>query len=285
MLSQPLKIELNSLIGKIENIQSLSGGSINNAFQISTSQNKYFLKTNTQDFALQMFKVEAKGLQVLSKSNTIKIPKVIHFGKIENTAFLILEFLETRVASNFFWEKFGQQLAFLHQQSSTDFGLDHSNFIGSLPQSNNFHKTWVDFFIKERMLPQIELAEKNQLLPYPIKKQFESLFKKLNDIFPNEPPTLIHGDLWSGNFIKGKNETPVLIDPAVYFGHREMDLAMSYLFGGFEERFYYSYNETFPLQPNFENRVKVYQVYYLMVHVNLFGSGYLSSIQNILKRY
>ena len=285
MLPQLLISELNSLLGKITEIKPLSGGSINNAFKISTSQNHFFLKTNSNTSALNMFQTEAKGLHILKETLTIKTPKVIHVGKIGNDAILILEFLHTNSVSNIFWERLGQQLAFLHQTTATQFGLDHSNFIGRLPQSNQLKDTWVEFFIEERMLPQINLSKKNQLLPSSLVIQFDKLFKNLGDIFPKESPSLIHGDFWSGNFIKGKNQTPVLIDPAVYFGHREMDLAMSYLFGEFDKRFYHSYHEAFPMQPNFEKRVKVYQLYYLMVHVNLFGRGYLSSIQQILKEY
>ena len=285
MISLPLQSKLNSIFGKIIDVKPLSGGSINNAYQITTAQNLFFLKTNTADFAFQMFQVEAKGLQILKETKTIKIPNIIDFGKIENTAFVILDFLKTDHISDIFWEKFGRQLAMLHQQSASKFGLDHSNFIGSLPQSNKLKDTWVDFFIEERILPQIVLAEKKGILPSFIRIQFDTLLKKLNEIFPEEEPALIHGDLWSGNFIKGKNQTPILIDPSTYYGHREMDLAMSYLFGGFDQRFYKSYQDTFPLQPNFVNRVKIYQLYYLMVHVNLFGVGYVSSVEDILRRF
>ena len=285
MLPQAFIIEITSLLGKIIDIKPLSGGSINDAYQISTSKKHFFLKTNSNDLAFQMFQTEAKGLQILLETQTIKIPKVIHVGQVENNAFLILEFIESDFVSNSFWEKLGQQLAMLHKTTAPQFGLDHSNFNGKLPQSNKFKDTWVDFFIEERMLPQINLAKEKQSLPSSTVHQFDTLFKKLGRIFPEEPPSLVHGDLWSGNFIKGKNQTPALVDPAIYYGHREMDLAMSYLFGGFDDKFYDSYEEAFPLQPNFEKRVKVYQLYYLMVHVNLFGGGYLSSVQNILKAF
>lgn len=270
---------------KISQINSLSGGSINDAFQIKVKDSFFFIKTNTESFASQMFQTEAKGLQLLQESNTIKIPNIIHQGKAGQTAFLILEYIDPSSSSDLFWGIFGNQLAQLHQVTSTTFGLDHSNYIGSLFQQNNYKSNWVDFFIEERMLPQIQLAKNQQLLPHSFLRKFEHLFKKLNSIFPLENPSLIHGDLWNGNFLVGKNNQPILIDPSVSFGHREMDIAMTMLFGGFTKKFYECYDEVFPLQPKFQKRVKIYQLYYLMVHVNIFGKSYLKSVEDILDSY
>jgi len=286
MLPTNLMEHLELFFGKkITQIKSQSGGSINLAYQIEIGKQSYFLKTNDNVNAFQMFESEIFGLQLLGKANTLKTPNIIKIGKEGTTSFLILDYIEEGISTDFFWEKFGRQLAQLHRTTSDFFGLEKSNFIGTLPQSNKFHSSWIEFYIQERLIPQINLAEKNQLLPSFLKKQFDDLFKILNEFFPIENSSLIHGDLWSGNFLMGKNETPILIDPSVSYSHREMDLAMSMLFGGFDQRFYLSYNEEFPLQPNFEKRVQLYQLYPLLVHVNLFGKSYLGSVQKILNRY
>jgi len=201
--------ECQSFLGEeINSVRSISGGSINDAYLISSATDHFFIKTNRGKSALENFKAEAKGLQLLANTNTIKIPKVIKVGKVEQSAFLILEYIPSRDVTPVFWEKLGTQLAKLHQTSADHFGLDHDNFIGSLPQKNHPHDNWTDFFIHERILPQIHLAENKQLLRSPLRNRFDVLFKKLNSIFPKEKPALIHGDLWSGNFIKGNEDTP-----------------------------------------------------------------------------
>ena len=173
----------------------------------------------------------------------------------------------------------------MHQKTNDFFGLDHSNFIGHLPQQNNFHTSWSDFFIQERLQPQINLAQKRNLLPLSTVQDFKFLFQKIPEICPRELPGLIHGDLWNGNFMIGKNGEAVLIDPSVSFAHREMDLAMARLFGGFDQKFYKTYHSEFPLESGFEERMEIYQLYYLMVHVNLFGSSYLPSVNRILNKF
>ena len=224
-------------------------------------------------------------MQLLSAPNAIRVPKIIHSSKIDNQAFLLLEYIESGRATSDFWVNFGQQLAELHKNSNDYFGLDSSNFIGSLPQQNNQKNNWVDFFIEERIQPQIDLAVKHSAIDTSTISKFENLFKKLGHIFPTENPSLIHGDLWSGNYLADSENNPVIFDPSVCYGHREMDLAMSQLFGGFDRLFYTSYNESFPLENDFDDRVEIYQLYYLMVHVNIFGGGYLNSVNNILNRY
>lgn len=252
---------------------------------METTRGKFFLKMNTGADAGRMFATEAKGLQLLAKNGGLCVPKVIGLGQNGGHAFLLLEYLETGYRPPGFWKKFGAALAALHRATAPEFGLDHDNFIGSLTQSNTFHDTWTVFFINERLRPQVELALDAHQLTSADAQNFERLYKKLPDICPAEPPALIHGDLWSGNFMCNADGDPVLVDPAVSYAHREMDLAMSRLFGGFDRQFYRSYEEAWPLSPGFEQRLPVYQLYYLLVHVNLFGGGYAGSVRSILQQF
>ena len=165
------------------------------------------------------------------------------------------------------------------------FGLDHDNYIGSLPQSNHQHTSWVEFFIEERLEKQIALAKNSGALNNSTIQQFNNLFKRLKEIIPEEKPSLLHGDLWNGNYMLAADGCACLIDAAVYYDHREMDLAMTRLFGGFPEEFYESYHETFPLSSGFEERVDIHNLYPLLVHVNLFGGSYISQVKSVLSRF
>ncbi len=232
-----------------------------------------------------MFEAEAVGLALLASANAIRIPAVIGFGDTPEGGFLLLEYIETDFRPLDFWEKFGIGLATLHRSTAPSFGLGHDNFIGSLRQQNCQHNTWPDFYIHERLLPQLDIAKQNDQLQSVDFQQFEQFFKLLQGLCPTEPPALIHGDLWSGNFLCDTKGNPVIFDPAVSYAHREMDLAMSRLFGGFERPFYRSYEEAWPMAPGYEQRLPVYQLYYLLVHVNLFGGGYVGSVRSILKQF
>lgn len=240
---------------------------------------------NNASFASSLFESEVVGLQLLSSAKSIRIPEIIFQSQVEGISFLLLEYIESGNPSNVFWKTFGFELASLHKITNPFFGLGSGNFIGSLPQRNNASDNWVTFFINERLNVQIDFAKKQSAIDNKTISKFEELYKKLPDIFPEEQPALIHGDLWNGNFIIDVYGNPVLFDPSVCYTHREMDLAMSQLFGGFDRLFYESYNEAFPLQNGFNQRVEIYQLYYLMVHVNLFGGGYLRSVKNILSKF
>lgn len=263
----------------------ISGGDINHAQLLETNKGNFFLKFNSKPGSLEMFEKEAKGLSLLDEPAIFRIPKVLHISQTAETAFLILEYIKSGVKKRDFWEIFGRRLAQLHQTTQEHFGLDHANYIGSLVQQNHPHPSWSAFFIKERLLPQIKLARNQNRLKATDLSSFEKLFKKIPNICPNEPSALIHGDLWSGNFLIDSNGQPVLIDPAVSFAHREMDLAMTKLFGGFDSAFYSSYKAAYPLTSGFSQRMEVYQLYYLLVHVNLFGGGYVNSVRSILKKF
>ena len=292
MISTELKIEIEIILStkfsaeiKILNTKPVSGGCINETLKLETNFGNYFLKLNSAEVFPKMFEAEAKGLKLLSDANEITIPSVVYHGEFHQTTFLILEWIESGRRSKNFFEDFGRKLARLHKHPNNFFGLDHDNYIGSLPQSNKQYENGIDFFIEQRLMKQIELAESNNAIDHLTIKQFNHLFKKLPEIIPDEKPALIHGDLWNGNFMTDKNGNACLIDPAVYYGFREADLAMTKLFGGFDFGFYFSYDEEFPLQKDWEERMDIFNLYPLMVHVNLFGGGYLEQVKMILKRF
>jgi fructosamine-3-kinase len=255
---------------------SIVGGCINNAIKINTNKGDFFVKWNTNSKA-NMFQTEYNGLKVLKDTNTIRIPNVLCF----DDDFLILEFIPPSNPNNAFWEVFGQKLALMHKQTHSKFGLDFDNYIGSLYQDNTQNKNWTEFFIQNRLQAQLSIGNFSGTLL----SDFDKLFQKLPNLFPNEKPALLHGDLWSGNFLAKNGDTPMLIDPAIYYGNREMDIAMSKLFGGFNSDFYFAYNESHPLENGWEERIQICNLYPLLVHVNLFGGAYINQVKNILSYY
>jgi len=269
---------------KITGTSAVGGGSINNASKVTTDKGIFFIKTYKakKDF----FEAEAKGLQLLRTANELLLPEVIGYGEAEGLAYLVLEYIETGSRNRNFWKDFGHKLAVLHNHSNPQFGLEYNNYIGSLHQQNTFTDNWVDFFIHQRIQPQLDLAKKHSLITTQLLTDFDSLFKQLNNIMPSLQPSLVHGDLWSGNFLVNSNSESVLIDPAVYYGNREMEIAYTMLFGGFDEEFYESYSEVYELTSDFyTQRTDIYNLYHLLNHLNLFGKGYLGSIEQIVKNY
>lgn len=280
ILSLTLKEEL-----RISSFKPLSGGDINETYRIESSGKDYFIKVNSAECYPEMFNLEASGLQLLQQTQSLRIPSIIVQDQFEDSSFLILEFIASVETKKNFWENFAKGLSKIHRKSTHYFGLDESNYIGSLKQSNDKKTDWISFFIEERILRQIKLARDQQLIEATVLSSFERLFKVLNELIPKEASSLLHGDLWSGNFMIDDLGEACLIDPAVYFGHREMDLAMSKLFGGFSNEFYEHYHAYFPLEKEWENRMDIYNLYPLLVHLNLFGSSYLHQIKGILRRF
>ena len=261
-----------------------TGGMINNSVILHTDQGAYFLKWNNDANCDDLFKKESLGLQVL-KQGPLKIPEVLGHGQIEDHYFLMLEHIAEGQPDLSFWEIFGIKLAALHRITSDQFGFETDNHIGKLTQYNSCKPDWADFFINNRLLPQLELGYRLGTIDSTLIKSFEKLFPKLDRLFPREKPSLIHGDLWSGNFTCDTSGKPVIFDPATYFANREIEIAFTKLFGGFNQKFYKSYHNCFSLETGFNERVELYNLYPLLVHVNLFGSSYLNGILQTLKRF
>lgn len=269
----------------IKGYSHVGGGSINDTYRISTSHGNFFVKKNSATSFPEMFQKEVKGINLLGEAKELHVPKVISIDEGGGDSFLILDFIDSGPKTSSFWRVFGEQLAKLHQHSNGIFGLDHDNYIGSLYQRNNQHDNWNDFFRDERLEFQLKMARDSGIIGSDISNAFNRFYKEIDDLFPVEPPALLHGDLWGGNFMVNKNGMPVIIDPAVYYGHREMDLAMTQLFGGFDNEFYQSYNRHFPLELGWEERLNYCNLYPLMVHVNLFGGSYIQSVKAIINRF
>lgn len=263
----------------------VGGGSINQAYRIEAGAHRFFCKINTIIKFPSLFACEQKGLTMLAQQQVIRVPTVLGLSMVGEYQVLLLEWIDQGLRTDAFWKKFGEQLAALHRLQGDHFGLDTDNHMGSLPQYNKATDSWTDFFIHQRLQPQIDLALTNRLLEPAQAKGFEQLYVKLPDIFSDEPPCLLHGDLWSGNYLCADDGQPVLIDPAVYYGHRCVDLAMTTLFGGFSPVMYDSYHYHYPLPSNYRQQWEVCNLYPLLIHLNLFGKSYLADILHTIRRY
>lgn len=267
---------------EITDVKELGGGDINEVFLITTSTgDKMVVKLNDSKEFPNMFRAEKRGLETLAATNTIEIPKVFDTGETGDKSYLLLEYKASGKAGTNFWETFGSQLADLHKNTSAQFGFSEDNYIGSLPQKNSPTNDAAEFYVTQRIAPQLELAKK-QNFDLGISKYF---LRNISENIPDEPPALIHGDLWNGNLLITSEGSACLIDPAVAYAPREMDLAMMKLFGGFDPKALKTYAEEFPLERGFEERVPLWQLYYLLVHLNIFGSGYKNQVNNIVKKY
>ncbi len=270
---------------EISEIRSVGGGCINEAYSLKTNAGKYFIKYNSASAFPGMFEKEATGLKILAETKTIEIPEVIVAAKTYDYAYLLLQFIETGVSSRNFWNDFGIKLADLHRNTNEYFGLDHNNYIGSLVQTNNPYPDFYSFFISERIEPQLKEARNKGAFSQSETRYFDSLFNALHNIIPVEKPALIHGDLWSGNYMVTAGGSPCLVDPAVYYGHREADIAMTQLFGGFQQEFYGAYNQAWPMEKDWQKRMDIFNLYPLLVHVNLFGGSYARQILQIIRQF
>ena len=266
-------------------IKSVGGGCINQTYKITTADKYFFCKLNSASKFPHLFEKEKNGLELIQKYNVIKTPGIIDSSIIGNEQILTLEWIEEGNRNDEFWKTFGQQLAALHQINTEEFGLKEDNYMGSVPQINRQEKNWVLFFRANRLEPLVKLCVNKNLLQPKHQEQFEILYQRLPQIFDNEKPALIHGDLWSGNYMCDKKGMPVLIDPAVYFGHRSVDLAMTTLFGGFHKSFYQAYHHYFPLPENYREQWNACNLYPLLIHLYLFGKSYLSKIEQTLDQF
>ena len=287
-LDNRIKARIESFLDdSINSISTISGGCISESFKINMhSGRSYFLKLNF-DCPADMFLKEANGLKELGKSNSIKIPEVI----LADKSFILLEFISMGNKSGNFFEDFGRKFAGMHKFTSNSFGFYEDNYIGSNVQINipaeSGKNNWTKFYFNNRILFQYKLAEKKGYATKELTTGISALENKIESILlgSEEIPSLLHGDLWGGNFMIDELGNACLIDPAVYYGHREADLAMTKLFGGFNRNFYSAYNEFFPLPDGYEYRENIYKLYHVLNHLNLFGSGYYSQAISLINFY
>jgi len=257
----------------------VSGGCISEAWQVRTTEETVFVKLS-KGLLPGMLSAEAQGLHELAKSGAIRVPEVIRLTE----DFLVLEFIPTAInPPSDFWSKLGRQLANLHAYSQKIPGFHQDNFIGRSTQKNHCTTNWKEFFWQSRLLPQWEMAMQRG-----IPSTTKLLWQQLESLWPaplegsSAQASLLHGDLWSGNVLVSNNGEPVVIDPAVYYGDAEADLSLTYLFGGFSAAFYQAYHEIRPKSEGFARRQKVYQLYHLLNHFNLFGKSYTQSVESCL---
>ncbi|MFO7178679.1 MAG: fructosamine kinase family protein [Pseudomonadota bacterium] len=288
MIPRSIAEAIEARLGRrILGAKAVSGGDINEAAVLELDGGpRVFVKWNPRAPAA-MFAAEARGLAWLADAKALRIPNVLAVSEPGDAAqFLVLEWIAPGRPGAGFDERLGRGLAALHRAGAPSFGFEQDNFIGSLPQENAPAPTWAEFFALRRLDPQVRRAVDGGRASYSMRRAFERLFARLPDLVgPEEPPARLHGDLWGGNLHVDEDGEPCLIDPAVYGGHREVDLAMMRLFGGFSERVFAAYAEAYPLQPGAEQRVSLYQLYPLLVHLNLFGGSYGASVERALARY
>ncbi len=282
MLKSDLKNHIERQQGfTIHSMRPLTGGDINQVGLLDTDHGKIVIKINDAQQFPGMFAAEKTGLDTLRRVNAIHIPRAVACGAVDDTSYLLLEYIEPGTKQSGFWEVFGHQLAQLHKTGNDFFGFCQNNYIGSLPQYNNQEQYAVDLYINQRLKPQFKMASANGY-------HFDNLdnfYAHLHNIIPDEPPALVHGDLWGGNYLVDYQGNPVLIDPATAYAPREMDIAMMHLFGGFDPRLFVAYHSVFPLQTGWQDRIKLWQLYYILVHLNLFGHSYLASAKAIIAHY
>ena len=267
--------------------RGVGGGSINRTGTIELSNGvTLFLKENSRDHK-DLFKAEAAGLEALRAAEGPRVPEPVALFEDGRNQYLLMEAIPQGRKSGDFFFRFGRELARLHETNKTEaFGFSMDNHIGSTPQKNPWTGSWVEFYGEHRLRFQIGLARRKGLADGSMEKGVERIIEKLDSLLPEpEHPALLHGDLWGGNYMVDEQGEPVLIDPAVYYGHREADLAMTELFGGFRPEFYRAYDEAYPLQPGYKGRVDLYNLYHLLNHLNLFGGGYAGSCRSIIRQY
>jgi fructosamine-3-kinase len=275
---------------------SVGGGCINHSIQVASKQRRYMLKWNKAPLP-GMFFAEAKGLQLLAKVHAVRVPHVFGFSERTSAypAFILLEWIDEaggRIDRALSQERLGRSLATLHKNTPREsqderYGLGYDNYIGSTPQLNGWEGSWVRFFREKRLAPQMALAEDRGMMTPERRQRMIKLVERLENWLDEDEshPSLLHGDLWSGNVMTTSEQEPVLVDPAVYYGNREAEIAFTELFGGFNPRFYAAYNEAWPLYPGYHDRKDLYNLYHLLNHMNLFGSGYCAQVDRVLWRY
>ena len=283
---QDIEIEIEKttrLPFKVAAVQSKSGGSINSAHRLQGEDACYFVKLNRKEL-LPMFEAELAGLEEMAECREVRVPRAIVCGKTAEHAFLVLENIDLQSGGSDSDRLLGRQLAQLHRQKKPYFGWHRDNTIGSTLQLNDVCDSWIEFWKNQRLDFQLKLAGKNGFGSR-IQKPGERLCAELACLFSGygPEPSLLHGDLWAGNAAADEDRQPVIFDPACYYGDREADLAMTELFGGFSGDFYSAYTEVYPLDSGYPVRKKLYNLYHILNHLNLFGASYLGQAENMME--
>jgi len=276
---------LGKPVERVEYLHSSFGAQL---VRLTLGGEQFALKWASGGSPATMLMAEAHGLRTLAATNTIRVPAVILAlaANEQQPAILLSEWIigDGHAVDQ---ARLGEQLAALHRCTAAAYGLECDNFIGGTPQYNGWKTDWIEFFRERRLIPQIELAARNGLLPGHRRQALDNIVARLDHWLSGvaRVPSLIHGDLWSGNVIAGTGGTPVLIDPAVSYSDREAELAFTELFGGFSARFYQAYQTVWPLEPGYRDRRDLYNLYHLLNHLNLFGEGYGAQVDAIIRRY
>lgn len=269
---------------KILNVQSVGGGCINETYIVTlNSREKFFIKVNDIQ-QKENFVQEKFSLEYLRNKSSLRVPRVLNLCESKDKAILVLEYIEKSTENEEFHFLLGKGLAELHKNTGEFFGWFHDNYIGSLKQYNRREREWTTFYVTQRLEPLVKQCFDQSMLSKQDIRGFERLYLELDNIFPKEPPALLHGDLWTGNRMNSI-EGVVVFDPACYFGHREMDVAMLNLFGKPGDEFYEGYHAVYPLEENFRDRMDICNLYPLLVHAILFGYGYVYDIKSIIKKF
>ncbi|GAB4450307.1 MAG: fructosamine kinase family protein [Anaerolineae bacterium] len=283
-LAAALTAELD---GTIVSDSPVGGGSISSAAHVTLADGRELLLKWRRSHS-GMFTVERRGLALLHQADALRVPRVLAQRETSGDmpGFIALEWLGRGRGNRDIDAALGRGLAELHRATGPHYGLDHDNYIGANPQPNAPAENWVDFFREQRLGYQMELLGQNGYLGSGRRQKLEKLLARLGDWLPPRPEaSLLHGDLWGGNWLVTSAGEPALIDPAVYYGHREAELAFTELFGGFSAAFYDAYNAAWPLDSGYSQRKELYNLYHLLNHLNLFGEGYGGSVDSVLRRY
>jgi fructosamine-3-kinase len=273
--SRPVRIEQATRVG---------GGCISPAVRLETSAGPFFLKWRDAGSPDGLLIAEARSLEALGEPGVVRVPAI----EAVERDWLLLEWLEPGVSETSTWIQLGERLAALHRVMAASPGWPADNFIGSLAQTNEPIADWPAFWAERRLLPQWDAVSRRGMFDASDGRSFDRLLEGLGEMLQagrDDGASLLHGDLWSGNVHVMNDGVAALIDPSSCYGHREVDLAMAELFGGFDGVFHEAYRATWPLQPGYTERRDIYQLYYMLVHVNLFGRGYVAGTRSILARY
>lgn|SRR5690625_4705094 len=260
------------------------GGSINKCYFVQTKEQKYFIKHHERS-PKNFFHTEKVGLTYLRASNTIAVPKVYHVSDKPNESYLLLEWIKGQAEDRTEYI-LGEKLAQLHQTVGEYHGFETKTYIGLLPQPNGQYDSWLTYYREQKLLAQIKYGIEKGIIDLKLQKRLEKLLSHLERWLPKDVlPSYLHGDLWAGNWLVGKGGQPYVIDPSFFFGDRQMEIAFTELFGRFSQKFYEAYHATYPLVDTYNDVKPLYQLYYLIVHLNMFGKSYASRVEQILDRY